>query len=556
MTLAQRLLVALFVLTVATTGTLAFLVREAWQHTEEERFAAQFDTAMAGLNVELTEVVDLAALLAPLCQHDPIVDSALVDLRSDQLDQGRRLALSLRVPELMKALGLSELILVTGQGEVLGSAESGRVGSRDPALAERLRGDARKLRRTKDGRPAIEAHCTRSSGGITVGLIGTRRLDSLFARVGASQGLTLSLDPPPDPANLMVARASVPQLPGTPVFAARSRLPLAAELGRLDAKVFALGGATCMAALTVAFLLSRGLARPIVRLSEQARRVVSGEPLPVEGAGGRELQELAVAFNQTIADLVAMRKRLAVTERIAARREIARRVAHEIKNPLAPIRAAVETLRRLRARSDPAFDEYFDEATRTVLDEVTRITNIVQEFTQFARLPPPHPEEMDIVATARDVVTLHAGSGATIEFSASSIPRIVADRDQMVQVVTNLLQNALDAVLQTKAPRVEIGLRLRDPAHVELVVRDNGPGVAPEIRERLFEPYATTKEHGTGLGLAIVQRIVVEHGGEIAYRDVPGGGAELTVVLPVQGPTLLPEAPPESTPSGQERADS
>src|SRR6185436_18415212 len=123
------------------------------------------------------------------------------------------------------------------------------------------------------------------------------------------------------------------------------------------------------------------------------------------------LEQLAEAFNQTISDLTAMRKRLAATERIAARREIARRVAHEIKNPLAPIRAAVETLCRLRVRNDPAFDEYFDEATRTVLDEVARISNIVSEFTRFARLPPPNPAPMDLGEAAKKVVNLHGSSG-------------------------------------------------------------------------------------------------------------------------------------------------
>jgi two-component system nitrogen regulation sensor histidine kinase NtrY len=558
-TLAQRLLVALFVLTIATTGTLAFLVREAWRHAEEGRFDDQFQSAMAGLDVELRDVVDLPALLAQLCDHDPVVDSALVDLRTDQLDQGRRLALSVRVPELMRALRLSDLVLVTDRGEILGAGEKGRVGSHDARLAARIRGDARKLRRTANGPPAIEAHCTRSSGGITLGLVGTVRLDSVFARVGASQGLMLSLDPPSPAAatpKLLVGRASVPQLPGTPIYAARSRLPLAETLGRLDAQIFALGGATFAAALVVAFLLSRGLSRPIVRLSEQARRVVTGEPLPVKGSGVRELEELALAFNQTIADLVSMRKRLAATERIAARREIARRVAHEIKNPLAPIRAAVETLRRLRARSDPAFDEYFDEATRTVLGEVSRISNIVQEFTRFARLPAPRPEEMDAAETIRGVVTLHATSDVPIEFEASSVPRIVADRDQIVQIATNLIQNALDAVRETPNPRVVVSLLPRDPAHVAIVVRDNGPGVPRDRLPRLFEAYATTKEHGTGLGLAIVERIAVEHGGEVTYRDAPGGGAEFTVVLPVTGPTLLPEAPPESARSSGDPADS
>src|SRR6185436_4579859 len=122
------------------------------------------------------------------------------------------------------------------------------------------------------------------------------------------------------------------------------------------------------------------------------------------------LEQLAEAFNQTISDLTAMRKRLAATERIAARRDIARRVAHEIKNPLAPIQAAVETLRRLRARNDPAFDEYFDEATRTVLDEVQRIAGIVTEFTRFARLPAPEPAPMNLNETVRSVVNLHAAS--------------------------------------------------------------------------------------------------------------------------------------------------
>jgi two-component system nitrogen regulation sensor histidine kinase NtrY len=554
-TLAQRLLVALFVLTIATTGTFAFGVREAWRRAEDESFGAQFRSAKAGLEVELKEVRDLPALLAPLCDNDPTLDSALLDLQNDKLDAEARLRLSLRVPALMKVLNLDELVLVTDRGEVLGAGEAGRTGTHDPALARQIRGDKTRARmRTAGGPAAIEAHCTLSRGGVMLGLVGARRIDAVLARVGASTGLTLSLETPRTPGSFLVEEVNIRPLP--PIFAMRSWLPLTRALTRLDSQVLALGGATVAAALAVAFFLSRGLARPIVRLSAQVRRVVTGEPVPVEGAGGRELEDLARAFNQTIADLVAMRKRLAATERIAARREIARRVAHEIKNPLAPIRAAVETLRRLRARSDPAFDDYFDEATRTVLAEVQRITGIVQEFTRFARLPPPKPEEMDILAAVRDVVTLHAGSGVPIELVASTVPPVIADRDQIVQVVTNLLQNALDAVSKTAAPHVVISLASLDSSHVELVVRDNGPGVAEEMRERLFEPYATTKEHGTGLGLAIVERIVVEHGGEIAYRDAPGGGAELAIVLPVQGPALLPEAPPESAPSSPEQADS
>lgn len=549
-TLAQRLLVAIAILTIATTTALGFGVREAWRRAEEERFQVQFDGALARLETELgDEFHDLPALLGPLCAHDPVLDGALVDLRAGQLDPGQRLALSLRVGELMKAMRLDELSLLTGRGEVLGAGHaSGLVGTRDPKLAAELRGDATEAHlRTAGGPVAIAARCTRTSGGVTIGLVGARHLDSVLTRVGASQGLVLSLTVPAHAERLLVRSMKLSQLAGTAVVASSSRTPLLDALGRLDRAVLALGGTTFAAALGAAWLLSRGLARPIVSLSEQARRVVTSDPVPIEGRGGRELEELAASFNQTIADLVAMRKRLAATERIAARREIARRVAHEIKNPLAPIRAAVETLRRLRARDDPAFDEYFDEATRTVLGEVSRIASIVQEFTRFARLPAPAPAPVDLEPVARDVVSLHAAGGIRIDLEARPIPTVVADRDQIVQVLTNLVQNAMDAVSGAKEPRVVVELAPAGTGRVSITVRDNGPGVSAEMRGRLFEPYATTKPHGTGLGLAIVERIVIEHGGEIAYADAPGGGAEFRVVLPVSGPTLLPEAPPSSS---------
>jgi nitrogen fixation/metabolism regulation signal transduction histidine kinase len=283
-------------------------------------------------------------------------------------------------------------------------------------------------------------------------------------------------------------------------------------------------------------------------MSRQAREVVHGEPKPVAGGGGRELEEFAAVFNRAIADLTQLRKRLAAAERIAARREIARRVAHEIKNPLAPIRAAVETLRRLRARADPAFEEYFDEATRTVLDEVARISHIVSEFTRFARLPPPNPAPMDLVEVARSVVGLHATEGVKLRLDSDARLPIVADRDQMVQILTNLVQNALDAVRKGPSPEVTVEVR-QNGDHARLAVRDNGPGFTPEVREHLFEPYLTTKANGTGLGLAIVQRIVVEHGGDITLAEEPGPGATLVVDLPLAGPPATPEKepPPSST---------
>ena len=553
MTLAQRLLLAIGVLTVATTGALGFGVREAWRRAEEERFQQNFHQAFDRLERELSrQIKDLPALIEPLCAQHPLVDSTIVDLRAGRLGPGRRLSISERVPLLMRGLSLDELVLVTGTGEILGAGDKSLVGKTNRELGARLTRPSRPATLRDKQRPlAVESHCVRRSGNVSVGIYAARHVESLLELVASSHGMELSLTPGRSGPDEMVRTMRLAELGGLTVVAKRSRVPLRSAMRQLDWTILLIGGGVFGAGILIAMLMSRGLARPIVRLSDQAKEVVAGDPKPVKATGGRELRELAESFNKAIADLTAMRKRLAATERIAARREIARQVAHEIKNPLAPIQASVETLRRLRAREDPAFDEYFDEATRTVLDEVSRISNIVSEFTRFARLPPPNPAPMDLVETIRKVVGLHDTGSTDVVLDARECPTIQADRDQMVQVATNLIQNAIDAASSTArgvvTPKVTVEVYPRGAENVVLAVRDNGPGVAPEMKDRLFEPYATTKPEGTGLGLAIVQRIVLEHGGEIVYTDAEGGGAEFTITLPLSGPTLLPE-PPATTP--------
>jgi nitrogen fixation/metabolism regulation signal transduction histidine kinase len=346
---------------------------------------------------------------------------------------------------------------------------------------------------------------------------------------------------------------------GLKVVARVSRKGPRERLASRDRENVLTGVAAIAVALGIALVLARSLSRPLAALAHETREVVSGEPKHVRGRGGREIAALAEAFNKTIDELTAMRRRLAATERIAARREVARQIAHEIKNPLAPIRAAVETLRRLRMRDDPAFDEYFEEATATVLGEVHRIANIVTEFTRYNRMPAPNPEPIDLVQVARGVVTLHAsapdGEAVTagpprVELAAEALPMVLADRDQIIQVLTNLIQNGLDAAAAVRPdPRVMVTMGLLTGELVRIVVRDNGPGVPEEFLPRLFQPYATTKEKGTGLGLAIVQRIVFEHGGEIVYRKAQKAGAVFEITLPVKGPPLL-ERPPSLEATG------
>ncbi len=601
MTLAARLLLAFGVVAIIATALVGFTLREASRELIEGGFADRIDAAHAGVRQQLAwEAEALKGLLAPLCQHDTFVDKAHLELdrangKPDEMGQDSRIAIRHQVPEQAKALRLDELVLVSGDGQVLGATDPARLGTKDRRLSALIRspGGAPRLRpASAGGEPSLEVHCARSGNGVTIGLVGASRIRPVLDRLGAAYGVRLA----PAEAGAPVAASSdaevvraveLAEIPGLRISASVSREPLRQALARLDRAILVTGATVFAIAIVIAVVLARSLSRPIVALAREIREVMSGAPRHVRGRGGREIAELAAAFNGTIDELASMRRRLAATERIAARREVARHVAHEIKNPLAPIRAAVETLRRLRARDDPAFDDYFEEATATVLQEVHRIANIVTEFTRFARLPPPNPEPIDLVAVARRVVTLHAapvegeaapapatdpasiteqlaGSGPhpgappdgpaappdprhgrpRVELVAEPIPEVLADRDQIVQVLTNLIQNGLDAASAVRDdPRVVVTVGPMPNDRVRVVVRDNGPGVADEMVPRLFEPYATSKEKGTGLGLAIVQRIVFEHGGEITYRKATKGGAVFELWLPVGGPPLLEKAP-------------
>ncbi|WP_437547852.1 ATP-binding protein [Sorangium sp. So ce367] len=576
MSLAARLLLAFGLVAIIATAFVGLTLREASREIIEGGFAERIDAAHAGVRQQLAWEADaLRDLLPPLCRHDTFVDKAHVELERakgdpDAMDTGSRIALGRLVPSQAKALRLDELSLVAGDGSVLGAEDAARIGARDKRLAELIQapGGAPRLRPAKaGGEPSLEVHCALSRHGVTIGLVGARRIGPVLARIGEAYHVRLTAaregELAPRSSEAEVVRVlHFAEIPGLDVVASVPRDPLRQALARLD-RAIALTGATVLAiAVAMAVVLARSLSRPLVALARETREVMSGAPRRVEGRGGREIADLAAAFNATIDELAAMRKRLAATERIAARREVARQIAHEIKNPLAPIRAAVETLRRLRQRDDPAFDDYFAEATSTVLNEVHRIANIVTEFTQFARLPPPNLTPIDLVAVARGVITLHAapasgeatsgagstsGTGATsgapsprVELVADPIPQVSADRDQLIQVLTNLVQNGLDAASAIRRdPRVSVTIGPLPNDRVRIVVRDNGPGVAEEMVPRLFEPYATSKEKGTGLGLAIAQRIVFEHGGEITYRKAKKGGAVFEIWLPIAGPPLL-----------------
>ncbi|MBI4705553.1 MAG: HAMP domain-containing protein [Deltaproteobacteria bacterium] len=566
MSLTVRLLGALGLLAVFATVLVGVPARELARRQAEAEFERRIATAFQGARDELVrDADDVQRRLGALCAHDSFVDWTLVELERAggtvaRLPAERRISLGKLVPEQQLALRLDRLALVVGDGLVLASSEVGETGQRRAQWGELVRGPSATVHLAGQGAgTAIESHCARTSGAVALGVVGSRLVAPLLGRVGSAHGVSLSLGPSAPPGRgqpapgppetqVMRRRLSIPEIPGLEVTAAVSLAPLSAALRQIDRSILINGAIALLLSIALGVLVARGLSRPIVELAHQVRQVVRGEPRAVRGRGGRELEELARSFNRTIEELTAMRKRLAQTERIAARREGARRIAHEIKNPLAPIRAAVETLRRLRERADPAFEDYFEEATSTVLSEVQRIAEIVTEFTRFERMPAPAFERVDLVGLARAVVSLHAApageAGPVVELRAEPLGEVLADPDQMVQVLTNLVKNGIEAASAVRPdPVVIVALDAPEEHRVRIRVSDNGPGVAPAMRARLFEPYATDKPDGTGLGLAIAQRIAQEHGGEISFLEGPAAeagdaGACFELVLPVDGPPL------------------
>jgi len=280
--------------------------------------------------------------------------------------------------------------------------------------------------------------------------------------------------------------------------------------------------------------------KPVEQLAIASRQVAAGNwNVRVEARTKDELGELARAFNQMTQQLTEQRDRLVQTERVAAWRELARRLAHELKNPLFPLQITVENLLRARAVDSGEFDEVFRESSRTLLAELANMKTIIGRFSDFAKMPAPQLQAVNINEVVRGALKifeaqLNAPGKPPISTQITldeALGPIQADPDLLHRAVQNLILNALDAMpaggtltLRTQAAT----------ASVRLEVSDTGKGLTKEECERLFTPYYTTKQHGTGLGLAIVQSVVSDHGGRISVESEPERGTTFRIDLPEQ----------------------
>jgi signal transduction histidine kinase len=287
-------------------------------------------------------------------------------------------------------------------------------------------------------------------------------------------------------------------------------------------------------AIVLSWWATARITRPVQRLAESAGRVAAGNwGATVEVASSDEIGQLARAFNRMTHELVEQRERLVQAERVAAWRELARRLAHELKNPLFPLQITVENMQRARATRPEQFEEVFREGTSTLLAELSNLKQIIGRFSDFAKMPAPEMQTVNLNALVAETMRLFeaqlskAGIRAPAQLDAALRP-VEADPEQLTRVLRNLVLNAVDAMpeggtLTVRTINLGVGVRLE--------VSDTGLGLTQEECERLFTPYYTTKTHGTGLGLAMVQSVVSDHKGRISVESEKGKGTTFRIDL-------------------------
>ena len=313
----------------------------------------------------------------------------------------------------------------------------------------------------------------------------------------------------------------------------------------------AVAAAALFVGLLVSLWISKRITKPVEELAEGAREVATGRwDARIEVRGNDEVGQLAIAFNDMTRTLASQKERLLQTERVAAWRELARRLAHELRNPLFPMQITLENLQKARRLEARQFLEVFNESTATLKAELTNLNTIIGRFSDFSKMPAPKFTPVNVNEVLRNAVRLFepqftAVGKPTITpefFLTDPLPEIDADADLLHRAFQNLVLNALDAM--PVGGTLTLRTLERD-GNVRIEVADTGKGLTPEECSRLFTPYYTTKQMGTGLGLAIIQSVISDHHGNISVTSEPDRGTTFRIDLPQRqaGAKVTPREP-------------
>ena len=588
MSLRQKLLLLMSLTVAAAVAAVAWTVLVRIRHVFEQRdqeetalFVSQFQREFQHRSSEVSAAVDRLA-----------ASERARSMAFEMVQSGDAWPYLKEAQSMAQLAQLDFLEIVGPDGNIVSSAQwPARFGYPEAAATVSSRDSFLKREELPDGSAALGLFAVRpiKSAEPAVRLIGGTRLDQGFlADLPAAPGMNVGLyavdlnrdtaTPAFDPKSYYEANGAVPSAPRYAEIIESARktgqqtngilyltnrredsvnvtaIPLKSNAGAVLAVLtVAISRAGMVAAqqhiraiayavasggilLTIAFSLwiTARVSHPIEQLARAAEDVAGGNwDVRVPERGRDEVTALARSFNHMTGELTAQRERLVQSERVAAWRELARRLAHELKNPLFPLQLTVENLVRARSLPSPEFDEVFEESTRTLSMEIANLKTIIGRFSDFSKMPKPQTELIDarvVVERVRALYEAAAEPGLTFttELSDESMPLNV-DPELLHRALSNLVLNAMDAM--PNGGRLTVSARPCDN-QIEIRVSDTGEGLTPEECERLFTPYYTTKQHGTGLGLAIVQSVIADHGGTIAVESSPASGATFIITLP------------------------
>lgn len=289
-----------------------------------------------------------------------------------------------------------------------------------------------------------------------------------------------------------------------------------------------------LVAIAFAYFMSKLITKSIKTISDKmyaTRFEKQNKKIALEGAT-TEIKSLVESYNNMIDALEESAQKLASSEREQAWREMAKQVAHEVKNPLTPMRLSVQSFQRMFDPKDPEIHKKVDEYSKTLIQQIDTMSKIAEAFSNFAKMPAQNLEQLDIVEVVERALEIFPSEN--IKFSATSSEIIaIADKDQINRIVNNLVKNAIQSVPENKIPDIEVQLSEKDE-HVYIKVKDNGSGIDDTISQKIFEPKFTTKTSGMGLGLPMIKNIIETYNGSISYDTTKGKGTVFVVSFPIK----------------------
>ena len=285
----------------------------------------------------------------------------------------------------------------------------------------------------------------------------------------------------------------------------------------------------------IAFLITRDFTKSLSKLSESINHLKLGKKNePLEWKSNDEIGQLIQEYNSMLFQLEASADKLAQQERETAWREMAQQVAHEIKNPLTPMKLRLQHLQRSWQDNPEEFQTRLNDFVQSMTDQIDTLSHIAQEFSNFAKMPQSKNERLNLQDIVKSVLSTFENENQTIFFfqNKSETAFIHGDKSQVIRVLNNLITNAIQSIPTEHSKKISLGLRF-SKNHVTIKISDNGSGISPEISKRIFMPNFTTRSTGSGLGLAMVKSIVTQMNGNVAFRTQVDKGSSFFVILPL-----------------------